>query len=243
MIRHKICAIFVIVFLFVGGCAAYKRQPAPFKLPSAYPNVTTVAGAAIAAKAYEDPREAKKAFGFDIRDAGLYPVQVVFDNLGDHSFEVEPSQTFLIDGNGDIWAIIDLALAYDRVAKKTELSRIAKGAGKSGFLTGAAGALLGAAVGIVTGENVLESAGKGAAVGGAVGATAGGGAAVISEREARAQISQDLKQKSLENKAVTPGTIAHGFIFFPGEATGLGELRLRLRVIETGELRTLRFPL
>jgi hypothetical protein len=233
----------MVVLLVVAGCAGHKTQVVPFKMPEAYPNAVKVAGATIAVRAYDDPRQAKAAFGWDIRGAGLYPVQVVFDNLGDHSLEIEPSQTFLIDGENNLWSILDSSLAYDRVTEKTEMSRIGKGGVKPGLLSGAAGALVGAAVGIVMGENVGASAGKGAAVGAAVGATLGGAEAAASEGEARAAISEDLEAKTLENKAIEPHSIAHGFIFFPGEARGAGELRMQVRIVETGECHTVRFAL
>jgi hypothetical protein len=76
-----------------------------------------------------------------------------------------------------------------------------------------------------------------------VGATLGGAEAAASGGEARAAISEDLAEKSLENKAIQPHSIAHGFIFFPGEAKGAGELRLQVRVLETGEIQTIRLPL
>jgi hypothetical protein len=123
------------------------------------------------------------------------------------------------------------------------MSRIGKGGVKPGLLSGAAGALVGAAVGIVMGENVGASAGKGAAVGAAVGATLGGAEAAASEGEARAAISEDLEAKTLENKAIEPHSIAHGFIFFPGEARGAGELRMQVRIVETKERHTVRFAL
>jgi hypothetical protein len=233
----------MVVLLVMAGCAGHKAQVVPFKMPEAYPNAIKLAGATIAAKAYDEPKEAKEAFGWDIRGAGLYPVQVVFDNLGDLSLEIEPSQTFLVDGENNLWSILDSSLAYDRVTQDTEMSRIGKGAVKPGLLGGAAGALVGAAIGIVVGENVATAAGKGAAVGAAVGATLGGAEAAASEGEARAAISQDLQAKALENKAISPHSIAHGFIFFPGEAKGAGELRMQLRVVETGELHTVRFSL
>jgi hypothetical protein len=118
----------ILAFFVVTGCAGHKAQVVPFKMPGAYPNATQVAGATIAAKAYDNEAAAKEAFGWDIRGAGLYPVQVVFDNLGDHSLEIEPSQTFLIDGEDNLWSILDSSLAYDRVAQKSDMSRIGKGA-------------------------------------------------------------------------------------------------------------------
>lgn len=242
MIKNKFCLFLLVIFVFAGGCTTYKRQPVSFKMPSAYPNATKVAGATVAARVYNDPKEAKEAFGFDIQGAGLYPVQVIFDNLSNHSLQVEPSQTFLIDGD-EMWPIIDSSLAYDRMTKKSDLSRIGKAGAKTGILTGAAGALLGAAIGIVSGQNVLTTAGKGAALGGAIGATAGGAHAATSDPDAQTEIAEDLREKSLENRAISPRSIAHGFIFFPGEVKGADELRLQLRVIETGDIFTIRLAL
>lgn len=246
MIRNRFCVLCVIcitVFSIGGACTTYKQQPVAFKMPSAYSNATQVAGATVAARAFDDTKEAKEAFGFDIRGAGLYPVQIIFDNTGKDSLQIEPSQTFLVDGEGNLWSIMDSRLAYDRITKKTEMSRIGKSGAKTGLLAGAAGGLLGAAVGIVSGKNVLSTAGKGAALGGAVGATVGGAKAATSGADARAEVARDLRGKSLENKAVAPGSIAHGFIFFPGEAKGKQELRLQIRVVETGDIQMLRLPL
>ena len=236
-------ALLAFIFVFVlSGCAGYKRQVVPAKMPEAFPNATKVAGATVAARAFDDPGEAKEAFGWDIRGAGLYPVQVIFDNLGTHALEVDPSQTFLIDKENNLWSILDSSLAYERVAGKTEMGRIAESAVKPGILAGAAGAILGAAIGIVSGQNVGEAAGKGAALGAAVGATMGGARAATS-REARSAISEDLEERSLSNKPILPRSIAHGFIFFPGEAQSAQELRLQLREVETGALYMVRLAL
>lgn len=244
MTKHRrFFSCFILISFLVAGCGSHKRQVVPFRMPASYPNATKVAGATIAAKAYDDPKEAKEAFGWDIRGAGLYPVQVIFDNLSDHSMEIESSQTFLIDGENNLWSILDSSLAYDRATEKSDMARTAKAGVKPGILAGAAGALLGAAIGIVGGQNVGEAAGKGAALGAAIGATMGGARAASTEGEARARISEDLAGKSLENKAIVPRSIAHGFIFFPGEANGAGELRLQLRVVETGDLYTIRLAL
>jgi hypothetical protein len=232
----------VVLLTAIGACTTHKRQVVPAKMPEAFPNATKVAGATVAARAYDDPDEAKRAFGWDIRGAGLYPVQIIFDNLGTHTLEVEPSQTFLIDQENNLWSILDSSLAYQRVADKTEMGRIAESAVKPGILAGAAGAILGAAIGIVSGGNVGEAAGKGAALGAAVGATVGGAGAATS-REARSAISEDLEERSLKNKPILPRSIAHGFIFFPGEAQAAQELRLQLREVDSGALYMVRLAL
>lgn len=232
MYFRLLCAAFIVVFLF--GCSSYERQVVPFKLPSAYPNATEAAGAILAARALDDEKEALKAFGFDILGAGVLPVQVIFDNKGPHPIEIVTDQTFLVDSSDNLWPILDSRMAYDRIEKKTELGRVAPEAGKGAFLAGAAGAIIGAAVGIVTGHNVGDAVMKGAAVGAATGATLGG-AKGFADTDVQRQIREDLQTRSLSSRAVPANEVAHGFIFFPGEAKKAKELRLRIKETDTGK--------
>jgi hypothetical protein len=239
--RWKNCFYLMAVLLVVilmTACARYERQVVPFKMPTAYPNATEVAGAQLAAKSYDDSKDAQAAFGFDIRGAGILPVQVIFDNKGAHSIEIIPEQTFLVDTENNLWSIIDASLAYDRISKKTELGKVLPEAGKSGLLAGAAGAIIGAAIGIVTGHNVGDAVMKGAAVGTAAGLVSGG-AKGLADPDVQYQIREDLKNNSLERRAIKPHEIAHGFIFFPGESKKAKELRLQLRTLDTGQVYSL----
>lgn len=230
-----LCLIVIFLLVAVAACTKYERQVVPFQLPAAYPNATEAAEATIAAKAYDGKDEAGNAFGFDIRGAGILPVQVIFDNKGAHSLEIVPAQTFLVDEANNLWPILDASLAYDRINKKTELGNVVPEGAKSGMLAGAAGGIIGAAIGIVTGTSVGEAAAKGAAIGAAAGLTMGG-AKGLTDDEARYQIRDDLKTRSLEKRAVKPYEIAHGFIFFPGEAGKPKELRLHLKATDTGTI-------
>jgi hypothetical protein len=234
--KPKILAgVAIVAFLIVSvACTTYQRQVVPFKMPAAYPNATEVAGASIAAKAYNDSKEAQAAFGFDIRNSGILPIQIIFDNKGDHPLEIVTERTLLVDGENNLWPILDANLAYDRLTKKTELGRVVPEGAKSGLLAGAAGALIGAAIGIVSGHNVGEVAAKGAALGAAAGATMGG-ARGLSDGEVRSQIHEDLRNRSLERRAIAPHEVAHGFVFFPGEAKKAQEIRLTLRTVDTGQ--------
>ena len=224
----------MLLALTVSGCETYRQQVVPFKLPTAYPNVTTVADAQIAAQAYDDPKEAKDAFGFDIRGAGILPVKVVFDNTGTHTLEIVTAQTFLVDADNNLWPILDQNMAYDRISRKTELGKVAPGAAKGALLAGAAGAIIGAAVGIITGGGVGEAIGKGAAVGAAAGATIGGSRG-LSDHDVQMQIRDDLDTRSLKKRAIPPRQVAHGFIFFPGEVRHAREIRLLIKATDTGQ--------
>jgi uncharacterized protein YcfJ len=106
----------------------------------------------------------------------------------------------------------------------------------------AAGAIIGSAIGIVTGTNVGEAAGKGAAVGGSIGIISGG-VEGHENRDAQHLISQDLREKSLQNKTILPGTIAYGILFYPGEAQGAANLQLLLVETDTGKSHRLKFDL
>ncbi len=230
--------VILIILLFISSCTSYKSQEVAFRSPAAYTNTQNVSGASIAAEAFADPDRAKEAFGYNIRKAGLLPVQVVIDNKGSHSLQVVTNQTFLVDDQGGMWNALDNNTAYKRVENSSEFAGIGKKAGRGALLGTAGGALLGAAVGVVTGHNVGETTLKGAAAGAAGGAVAGG-ASEMSNNETGQQISQDLANKELQNKSVQPGSLIRGFIFFPGEATSAKQLRLQVQEVDTGEIHTM----
>ena len=227
--------IAVLAVLWLVACTKYEQRVVPFKMPAAYPNATTVADATIAARAFDASEDAAAAFGFDIRGAGILPVQVIFDNRGNHPLEIMSDRTLLIDEENNLWPVLDERMAYDRISKKTELGKVAPEAAKGGLLAGAAGAVIGAAIGIVSGHNVAAAAGQGAAVGAAAGITIGG-AKGMSDSEVQYQIREDLQRRTLEKRAIAPHEVAHGFIFFPGEAKRARELRISIRATDTRQV-------
>ena len=243
MKRGLLISVLIAALVVAGGCStAYQAKPLPFKAPSAYANAQQVGSATVAAEAFVDPRKAEDAFGFDVRAAGFLPVQVIFDNQGAHPLEINGSQSFLEDAQGNLWPILDRNTAYERATKYSQTKEVFKEGAYNAFLGATAGALIGAAVGIVTGENVAVAAGKGAAVGAAAGGTLGGLKGYTSD-EARRTITDDLRQKSLQNKPVEPRSIAYGFLFFPGEATSAKQLRLQVRETDTGVVQVVTFNL
>jgi hypothetical protein len=203
-------------------------------MPGAYPNAQEFSGASIGAQAFVNADEAEKAFGFDVRGAGLLPVEVVFDNQGTHPLEINPSQTFLEDDQRNLWPILSSTIAHERVTKYAQTKQIFKEGAYTGFLGATAGAIIGAAIGIVSGNDVAASIGKGAALGAAAGATTGGVVGYTESDEARRAIIDDLRQKSLQSKAIEPKALSYGFIFFPGEAKSAKQLRLQVVEKDTG---------
>jgi hypothetical protein len=191
--------------------------------------MVVVKGLKVSASAHVNSTEAANIYGFDIRNAGILPVQLTFQNDGGNSIRINPDQTFLIDDNGNAWPILTLKKTYERTNKYVDIGETFKGAAKPSFMMGAAGAVAGLAMGIVSGNNIGESMGKGAVIGAAGGAIIGG-----SEAAARSgrTIREDLADKSMQNSSVLPGQIAYGTLFFPGiqgsEAETAQQLRLNL---------------
>jgi len=242
MKRYISLLFLTMVIIFLSGCStSYKVKPLPFKSPAALGNVVSIAGAEVAARAFVDNAETREAFGFDIHGAGMLPIQIVFDNHGPHSLEINAQQTFLEDEKGNLWPILSKEIAYERATKYAKTKKIFKEGAYNGFLGAATGSIIGAAIGIVSGENVASAAGKGAALGAAAGATMGGVAGASSD-DARRSIIDDLREKSLQNTAVTPKSLAHGFLFFPGEAKSAKQLRLQLIESDTGMVHVLKLP-
>ncbi len=241
--RYKsfLLAMLILAFTTVS-CTTYKSQEVSFKPPSAYSGMQLVNGAQAAAEAYADASQAKAIFGFDIRGAGILPVQVIVDNTGSHGLDIVPGQTFLIDADGSYWNVLDNRTTYQRLEKNSDYGEIARGAGKGSLIGAAGGAIVGAAIGIVSGENVGNAMAKGAALGAAGGAVIGG-AQSGSSGDAGRQISRDLANKQLENRTIAAGTLGRGFLFFPAEATSAKELRVQFREVDTGNLHTAVFSL
>lgn len=235
---RRIIATLILPVFIISGCATYKTQYTGFRPPEAYPGHVKVDGVAMGGEAYADQAVAKDAFGFDIREAGLLPVQLVMDNKSGKSLEIVGSQTFLVDDSGRYWNIIPNRDAVQRVDKYTEMGAfMGRGAGKGAVLGAVAGTILGAAIGIVSGRNVGSAIGKGATIGAAGGALIGGvQEGTSSERPYR--IADDIRDKGLEGKVVPDEHLANGFIFFPGEATSAKELRLQFRERESGKLHS-----
>lgn len=173
----------------------------------------------------------------------MLPVQVIFDNTGTHLLEIDGTQSFLEDDAGNLWPILSAKLAYDRATKYAQTQEIFKEGAYSGFLGAAAGSIIGAAVGVVSGDNIGEFIGKGAAVGGAAGAMIGGIQGYEFSEAARLEIVNDLQGKALQNKSVLPKSIAHGILFFPGEAKSAQKLRLKIIETDTGETHIVTFDI
>lgn len=232
------CCIFL---MFALVSCAYQDRVQPVSLPDSSPNSIRINGLKLSATPYANPEKAKKAFGFDIRDAGLLPVQLVFQNDGTDVIDLIGDQTFLIDNQNRAWPVISSERTYERVKKHVDIGETMAGTAKPGLLLGAAGAVAGLAVGIITGENIGEYAGKGAVIGGTAGVLGGG---AKGWQDARGKIKQGLRDQTLKNQEIMPGQIAYGMIFFPGyEEEAQSTAWLKLTLSFSGDPRPVTLPL
>jgi len=233
----------LIIALQLSACATYESRSVSFRPPQDYANYQDTSGLLVGAESFADARQAEQAFGFDIRAAGLLPVQVVIDNKSGQGVEIVAGQTFLIDDTNRYWKILTNREAVDRVQKATEGGAIAGGAGKGAAMGAAAGALLGLAIGVVSGRDVGSSVVKGGVVGGAGGAVIGGASKAGDDRQRESRIAEDVRDKGVEGKVMATEALASGFIFFPGEVASAKELRLQVKFRGDGRLQTLNMKL
>jgi hypothetical protein len=237
MLKKLLCGMVLISFVMTS-CTAYKSQYVSFRPPEAYANNQVVNGIALGAEAYADSAVAKNAFGFDIIDTGLLPVQLVMNNQSDSDLKIVAEQTFLVDAQGGYWPVVPNPVVVDRIEKSTQLAAIGKGTGTGALVGAAGGAILGAAIGIVSGRNVGNALGRGAALGAAGGAVIGT-AKEATSNERQVSIVTDIRNKGLEGKLIPQDNLANGFLFFPGEAKSAKALKLQLKEVDTGKIHSL----
>lgn len=232
-------ALLLMVF-GLNACSTYGDKVAPIPLPSEQTGGLEVNDVGLYAEAYLKQDATERAFGFDIRGAGVLPVRFVLDNQSDGNIEIRGDQTFLIDSENQAWPLLTYDQAYRRVNKHVELGETAKGAAKPALLLAATGAIVGAAVGVVTGDSAAEGAGRGAAAGAAAGAVFGGAKRY---QEIGQEIREDLAHHSFDNRGIESGEIAHGFLFFPGDQEISSLDTLRISIIINDQPQTIKLTL
>jgi hypothetical protein len=239
--KKSLCLLIIVAHL--SACATYDSKSVSFRPPQDYANYQNTSGLMVGAESFADSKQAEQAFGFDIRAAGLLPVQVVLDNKSGQGVEVVSGQTFLIDETNRYWKILTNREAADRVQKATDAGAIAGGAGKGAAYGAAAGALLGLAIGVVSGRDVGSAVVKGGVLGGAGGAVIGGANKAGDDRQREYKIADDVRDKGVEGKIMQSESLASGFIFFPGEVSSAKELRLQIKFRGDGRVQTLNLKL
>lgn len=225
----KRLTLILLTSVFVFSCSTYSNKISPVPLPALKNDHVNIDGVFLIARAYVDPDHAEKAFGFDIRDAGLLPIKVVIENQSGDNVRLIGKQAFLLDKKGQAWPLLTASQANERINNQIQIVDGILNTGTSAILMGAAGAITGLAIGVLTGDNLGTAAMKGAVLGGTAGAIYG---ASSSHSKSNDQIAYDVTQKAFKNQAISAGALAHGYLFFPGldEAESAQILRLSLMI-------------
>jgi uncharacterized protein YcfJ len=225
------------LFLIIAalGCSRYNYTVSPVKLPSKSNNMVVFNnGIKVSANVITEDKEA----GFNIEKAKVLPVRITVNNESKDSAIIAGSQCFLIDNEDNAWPILSYDRAVERIKENVIVGESLSGAKTPAILGGLLGAVGGLAIGILTDKDIAESAGKGAAVGAAAGAVAGG---IQGYSDTEKKISDDLAEQHIRDKQILPNMITYGFLYFPGEAKSVKELRLAIEVNGKLEVKTLKF--
>lgn len=197
----------------IWSCDSQQDKPAP--VPQSAAGAVEVGGAAFQAMAYADPEQAARAFGFDIRGAGLLPVRVSIGNHGSGTLQTLPRQTFLVDADGQAWPLLTSGQAFARLE---QAKAIVFGAPRIPDLDNL-DALTGFALDLSVGADFL------------------------SDTAPERRIGQNLSTKELRNPKIPAGQEAVGLLFFPGQDEAKGARALRLCYALDGQAHCLSLPL
>jgi hypothetical protein len=213
----------------LAACAPrYEYRAIPVRQMGDYPGQASLPGLNVGAVAFYDSQELTTLFGFDLKKAGVVPVQIAIQNTGASDVTALAGST-VTDEAGLVWEVLPSDEVFRRVDNYTGGSLSADQGVKRAALWGLAGAIVGAAVGVVSGSDVASSAGKGAAVGVAAGASS----AILGigpQEDESGNIVRDFSSRSLDHRAVAPGQSVHGFLYFPAESKRPRRLSLNISV-------------
>ncbi|MDR3155129.1 MAG: hypothetical protein LBW85_12895 [Deltaproteobacteria bacterium] len=223
-------AILAAVALAAGSCAPrYEYRAIPARPLSSYPGQAQAAGANVGAVAFYSGEQLTALFGFDLKKAGVIPVQVLIQNNGGSSVNVLDGAR-IEDSNGLLWDVLPSEVVYGRINDYTSGGIDAGQTARRTATWGVAGALLGAAVGAATGTNVGEALGKGAAIGAAAGAASSITGVGVDSPDTEQDVVADFSQRSLDGKSAAPGEEVSGFLYFPSESSQPRRLTLNLSI-------------
>lgn len=233
----KIISLLVMA-AYLSACATYEHRAIPFRPPQEYGSYQNVSGMHIGVESFADKNQAEDAFGFDVRSAGLLPVQVVIDNQSGHRVEIMPRQTFLVDETGRYWNVLSSSEAVNRAE-----SVIGNSSGSGTAIGAIAGTLLFLGLSALSGGRSGGNMAAGVIVGGATGAAVGSAVSQPENAQERSRLASTMNDRSLERKTIPPNILTSGFIFFPGEAKSAKELHLQFLFLDSDQFQTINLKL
>jgi hypothetical protein len=204
--------------LSVASCGPrYEYRAVPVRPLSGYPGQAHVANASVGAVAFYSSQDLNALFGFDLKKAGVVPVQVMVQNSGPDSVTILEGSR-IEDAKGLVWDVLPSDVVYNRINDYTSGSLDGEKGVKRTVTWGLAGAIIGAAVGVASGTNVGEAAGKGAAIGAGAGASSAVLGMGTDSSNTSGDVVRDFSSRSIDHRTVSAGAEASGFLYFPAES-------------------------
>ena len=232
----------LVIAVLLSACVTYSSHSVSYRSPKEYRNYQETYGFMVGAESFADKKNAEKAFGFDVRAAGLLPVQVVINNKSGQGVDVVSGQTFLIDGSNRYWKLLTHREAVDKVKKAAEAGIITSVAGKGASWSSVASALMGPAIRVVSARDAASVMVK-SDVSNSGGDVAGGVGKAVDDTQREVKIAEDIREKGVEGKILSAESLASGFMFFPGEVSAVSEIRMQIKFRDTGRIQTLNLKL
>lgn len=99
--KRILCSL--LVASHMAACASVEDGTLAIRPPQDFPSYQNVSGVMIGGESHDDQKKAEKLFGFDIRGAGILPVQLVLDNRSGQGIEVVMDQVLLVAGGDERW--------------------------------------------------------------------------------------------------------------------------------------------
>ncbi len=217
------CLCLLFCLLTFTGCATYQPIKARVVLhPTQYQHFITYEGISAAAipfnpqrSMYADPQDpAPPKPTYNLPEAGIYPVRLIFFNESNGPVYVDPAQVTCSDTNGTIYQPFNETEAGDTIVASQAFRSWVKGAVAGAVVGSLVGTALGAAIGGAIGGH--HSAGRGAVIGGVAGGASGaaeGGMAFQIETERRIRLM--LARDHLKPITISPGGRNDGMILCP----------------------------
>lgn len=234
----RIINLFLVAVLAAACAAPLKTNPIRFKEPSSYLIRETYEGLELGIDIIDTSEKSTQFFGTDMALADILPVQVVAKNSGRKEFEIDSSQIFGLNRDGEYVAAFNLRQASEHARASSLGTTTAAGAAVGAIAGAAVGAGIGAGIGSATGNT-----GRGAATGAAVAGTYGtaAGAASGASDSITIQFRKELAELYFGDRVVYPGNFATGFVYLPlGNYKGL---RIKILNITDSQTKEIQIPL
>ncbi|MDR3204675.1 MAG: hypothetical protein LBV23_08015 [Deltaproteobacteria bacterium] len=232
--------MFLAIIMVASSCAPrYEFRAVPMRPIEGYPNRVSFPEGSTGAYAYYESAELIKVFGFDLKKAGVIPIELRVENDGAKS-PIVLVEAALTDQSGQMWAVLPSDVVYRRIDDHTSGGLSASDGARRTLLWGLAGAAVGAAVGVVGGSSVAEATAKGAAAGAGLGVASSVIESGLDDEDKSNDVYRDFSKRSVEHLVVAPGDSTNGLLYFPAEASRPAKLNLKLRIGSTTRKVSLR---